>query len=166
MNTKTHIVPDIGLKDDALSGVVGVLRTNLADAHVLYVKLRKYHWNVRGPQFRALHLNFEEQYTALATTIDEIAEHIVQYGAEAPGTMAEFIDLARLSEDSSMPDARGMVSNLVADHEAVIRSLRQDISTVGDTYGDVAIEDFLTGLLHGHLKDAWMLRALLEESGI
>jgi starvation-inducible DNA-binding protein len=161
--TKTANYPDLGLSEKAYKGVVNILRTLLADEHVFYIKLRNFHWNVKGAQFRALHEILEEQYTAAADTIDEIAERIVQYGATAPGTMAEFLDYARLSESSGdVPSAHDIVAKSVADHEALIRYMRKDIKAIGDDYEDVGAEDLLTGLLQQHQKQAWMLRAMLE----
>ena len=55
-----------------------------------------------------------------------------------------------------------MLANLLADHEAVIRTLRGDLETVGDRYRDAGTNDFLTGLMEQHEKMAWMLRAFLE----
>ena len=164
-NGKHGLNPDLGLAEKARDGVVSTLATVLADAHVLYIKLRKYHWNVTGPQFHSLHELFEEQYTSLALTIDEIAERIVQYGVSAPGSMEQFVDMARLKEDKAKGlelDAHEMVEHIVADHEAVVRNLRDDIETVGQTYGDVGAEDFLTGLLQDHQKFAWMARAMIK----
>ena len=161
--TKTPTYPDLGLAVDAHKGVVKVLKTVLADEHVLYIKLRKYHWNVNGPQFHALHEMFEQQYTAIADVIDEVAERIVQYGAVAPGTLADFLEDARLSENpDETPDATTMVENSVSDHEALIRYLRDDVDTVGEKYEDIGSEDFLTGLLQQHQQYAWMLRAMLQ----
>lgn len=156
-------MPELGLSEKQQNGVVKVLSVVLADAHILYLKLRKYHWNVHGPQFFQLHELFEQQYTALAATIDEIAERIVQYGAAAPGTMEEFLNDARLSEEPGIvPDTPKMVANIVSDHEAVIRALRDDIKKVGEDYDDVGAEDFLTQLLQDHQKFAWMARAMLQ----
>jgi len=156
-------MPDLGLSKDNQDGVVKVLNVVLADAHVLYIKLRKYHWNVRGPQFFSLHELFEKQYTAIAEAIDEIAERIVQYGADAPGTLEEFQRDARLKENpGSVPSATTMVSNIVNDHEAMVRNLRDDIEKVGENYEDVGAEDFLTGMLQQHQEYAWMARAMLN----
>jgi len=59
----------------------------LADEHILYVKTRKYHWNVVGELFHSLHNLFEEQYTILADRIDAIAERIRALGPPAIGTL-------------------------------------------------------------------------------
>ncbi len=156
-------LPELGLDHASQMGVIRLLYTCLADEHVLYIKLRNYHWNVTGPQFFSLHELFEQQYTALATTIDAIAERIVQYGAEAPGTMTEFLAAARLDEHTGpAPSAHQMLEAIVADHEALIKHLREDLATAGDTYGDAGVEDFFTGLLQAHQEFAWMTRAFLK----
>ncbi len=52
-----------------------------------------------------------------------------------------------------------MLANLLADHEAVVHTLRTDLKTVADKHYDVGTNDFLTGLVEQHEKMAWMLRA-------
>jgi starvation-inducible DNA-binding protein len=153
---------NIGIKDKALEGVVNTLNRVLSDAHVLYVKTRNYHWNVTGMQFHSLHVLLEQQYTQLATAIDEIAEHVRSRGGRALGTMAEFLQHAQLKEHVEYPDARGMIKELLHDHEEVIRFLRESIDRCDDEFKDVTTSDFLTGLARDHEKMAWMLRAHLE----
>jgi starvation-inducible DNA-binding protein len=161
MTVIKKIKPNDGLNEEQREAMIGLLKTTLADQHVLYMKLRHYHWNITGPQFIALHELFEEQYDDIADKIDDTAERIRQYGDFAPGTLKAMIDLTRLTEDDTVPSAREMVANLVADHESVIRALREDIE-VADDHDDVAVEDYLTGLLQDHQKMAWLLRAHLE----
>jgi starvation-inducible DNA-binding protein len=52
-----------------------------------------------------------------------------------------------------------MMAHLLADHEAVIRQLRDDLVTVAEKHRDVGTSDFLTGLMQRHEKMAWMLRS-------
>ncbi|HEX2622597.1 MAG TPA: DNA starvation/stationary phase protection protein [Phototrophicaceae bacterium] len=152
----------LGLSQNQINGIVRVLITTLADEHILYIKLRKYHWNVSGPEFFSLHQLFEKQYNALANIIDEIAERIVQYGVAAPGTMGEFVKEARLKEfEGDVPDAAGMVASIFADHVALVRYLREDVEEVAEDLEDVGAADFLTGLLEHHQQQAWMARAIL-----
>lgn len=164
MATKTkNIQVNDGLTADQQTGVVELLKYVLADQHILYMRMRNYHWNITGPQFQQLHELIEEQYEQIGASIDESAERIRQYGAFAPGTLQEMIDLSRLSEEPGVvPTAREMVANLVADHEAVIRQLREDTEAAGEKFGDVAVEDYFTGLIQNHQKMAWLLRAHLE----
>ena len=55
-----------------------------------------------------------------------------------------------------------MLANLLADHEAIIRTLRRDLETAAEQHHDVGTNDFLTGLMERHEKMAWMLRAFLD----
>jgi starvation-inducible DNA-binding protein len=84
-------------------------------------------------------------------------------GGRAIGTMAEFSQQTRLSEQpGEAPEARKMVENLLADHEQIIRDLREDVDVCADELNDQGTADFLTGLMEQHEKMAWMHRALLE----
>ncbi len=157
---------NIGLEKRSLDGIVKTLNLLLADEHVLYVKTRNYHWNVTGPRFHSLHVFFEEQYEALAELIDEIAENVRQFGGAAAGTMTEFTRTARLKEEpGNIPDEDGMLRNLTADHEAIIRQLREDIEKADEKFEADDAADFLTAVLEKHNKMAWMLRSHLTRSG-
>jgi starvation-inducible DNA-binding protein len=154
---------NVGLSSETEQGIVKILNTLLADEFVFYTKLRKYHWNVVGREFLALHEAFEKQYEEIAEYIDTVAERIRAYGVIAPGTLQEFQQLARLQEQPGVnPDARQMVMDVMQDHESLVRSLRADIETIDDEFDDDGAEDLLTGLLQAHQKHAWMMRALLQ----
>jgi starvation-inducible DNA-binding protein len=155
---------NIGLTPKQREGVVAILDALLADEYVLYTRTRNYHWNVVGPQFNDLHKFFEAQYEALNVVVDEVAERARTLGGRALGTLTEFLEAARLKEQPRrVPEAREMIGDLLADHEAVIRSLRGDLQTALDRHGDAGTSDFLTGLMEKHEKMAWMLRAFLEK---
>lgn len=159
--------PNIGLSAEAQAGVVKILSAVLADEFVLYTRLRKYHWNVTGPEFFSLHEVFEKQYTAIEQTIDVVAERIRTYGVFSPGTLDEFKQHARLQEQPGVnPDAQQMVQDIVNDHETLVRSLREDIEKIDEDYDDVGAEDLLTGLMQEHQTQAWMLRSLLQGKSV
>jgi starvation-inducible DNA-binding protein len=154
---------NVGLNDKQRAGVVALLMRTLADEYVLYTKTRNYHWNVTGPQFNDLHKFFESQYDLIDGKIDEIAEFIRFFGEKAPASLSGFLALTRLEEPKwDDPDAPKMVANLLADHEALIASLREDLDKAAEKYQAADVADFLTGLLEDHLKMAWMLRSMLE----
>jgi starvation-inducible DNA-binding protein len=154
--------PNIGIADSGRAGIVSILTALVADEYVLYTKTRNYHWNVVGPRFSDLHKFFESQYEALDDIIDEVAERSRTLGGAAIGTLAEFSQHTRLKEEPGrQPEAQQMIANLLADHEAVIRTLRADLATAMDKHGDAGTSDFLTGVMEKHEKMAWMLRAFL-----
>jgi starvation-inducible DNA-binding protein len=164
---KTETKIDIGLSEDQRYGVAEILTCVLADEYVLYTKTRNYHWNIVGLQFRELHKLFEEQYEQLSESIDEVAERIRMLDHQASGTLSEFLEHTRLQEHPGQyPPAREMLANLVADHEAIIRQLREDLEECQDTYHDVGTSDFLLQHMEAHEKMAWMLRAFLEGESV
>lgn len=155
--------PNIGLSEGHCEGVVQLLTVLLADEYVLYTKTRDYHWNVVGPQFHELHELFEDQYKSLNKVVDDMAERIRMLGKPAIGTLAEFAQHTRLKEHPGhYPAAHEMLANLQTDHETVIRQLRSDAESCADEYQDQGTHDFLIGVMLGHEKMAWMLRAFLE----
>jgi len=157
------MAPNIGIPDAHRASVVTILNDLLSDEYLLYTKTRNYHWNVTGPQFNDLHTFFEAQYEALNGVVDDVAERARTLGGRARGTLAEFTQHARLKEHpGTIADATGMVADLLADHEAVIRQLRDDLAVAVDRHHDVGTSDFLTGLLERHEKMAWMLRSFLS----
>ncbi|HXG17384.1 MAG TPA: Dps family protein [Calidithermus sp.] len=155
------MTPNIGIADTDRAAVAELLNALLADEFLLYVKTRNYHWHVTGPQFNDLHRFFQAQYETLDEVVDEVAERVRTLGGRALGTLAEFAQHARLKErPGDPPDARGMLADLLADHEALVRQLRVDQETASQR-GDAGTNDFLVGLMEKHEKMAWMLRAFL-----
>ena len=104
---------------------------------------------------------FEEQYTVLATAVDEIAERIRVLGVQAPGSYTEFAELSSVKEDSSMDtSANEMIKNLLADHEQVTRTAKT-ILNVLDGANDEGTNSLLGARIEYHEKTAWMLKALI-----
>jgi starvation-inducible DNA-binding protein len=152
---------NIGIQAEKRSVVVKRLTRLLADEQVLYTKLRNYHWNVQGMFFQSLHAFFEEQYTALFTVTDDIAERIRSLGEFSIGSLISFLDNARLGESNHLNgDASAMLKQILDDHESIIRMLRDDIN-VTQELGDEGTTDFLIGLMQTHEKMAWMVRSHL-----
>src|SRR5688572_2964698 len=118
--------PNIDIAPSDRAGAVKILNTLLADEYLLYTKTRAYHWNVVSPRFNDLHKFFQVQYEQLAEALDEAAERARFLGGWAAGTLTEFLELTRLKESAGRhPEAQEMIADLLADHETVIRALRQ-----------------------------------------
>ncbi len=154
---------NIGLTEEQRQGVINLLNQDLADAYLLLVKTKKYHWDVVGPQFRSLHQLWEEHYEKLTLNIDSLAERVRALGGYPVGSMEGFLKIATLKEHAGdVPTATGMVANLVEDHEQVIRNLRDHMDQSGEQFHDQGTADFLTGLMEQHEEMAWMLRSFIE----
>jgi starvation-inducible DNA-binding protein len=154
---------DIGINENDRKKIAEGLSHLLADTYTLYLKTHYFHWNVTGPMFNTLHLMFETQYTELAAAVDVIAERIRALDFYAPGTYREFAKLSSIAESDSVPKAQDMIRELVAGHEAVVRTARSIFPTAEEV-SDEASADLLTQRLQLHEKTAWMLRSLLEKN--
>lgn len=156
---------DIGITDKNLKSVNDLLNNVLADGNVLYIKLRKFHWNLSGDNFMELHKLFEEQYEDVAEAIDAVAERIATLSGIAIGTTSEFAKLSQLKENpGKVPSNQEMIRELVDDHEAIIKSLRKGVDDCDEKYGDMGTSDFLTGLMQDHEKMAWKLRKYFRDT--
>jgi starvation-inducible DNA-binding protein len=67
--------------------VIAVLADRLADATDLMLQSKQAHWNVKGPNFIALHELFDKVAESSEEWVDSTAERIVQLGGTAEGTV-------------------------------------------------------------------------------
>lgn len=140
--------------------VIDALSHLLADTYIVYLKTQNFHWNVVGPNFASLHKMFEEQYTALAAAIDEIAERIRALHAKAPATLADYLKLSSITEAHGHPDATKMVQELMHSHEKMASNI-QDFFATAKEHDDEVTFDLLIERKNFHEKTAWMLRSTL-----
>lgn len=151
---------DIGITEQSRTDIAEGLSRLLADTYTLYLKTHNFHWNVTGPMFNTLHQMFEQQYTELATAVDDIAERIRALGVNAPGSYAQFAALTSIEEQTEVPAATDMIAELVRDQETVVRTARSIFPLAGEAH-DEPTADLLTQRMQLHEKTAWMLRSML-----
>jgi len=163
----TSLGTRLGLSSEELSGAIRCLNRALSNVSVLTIKTKKSHWDVVGPQFMTLHKLWDVQYETLARYQDELAERIRTLGGFPVGTLAGFLREATLTEQpGDVPNATDAVSNLLADHEHIVRDLRESVDACDDRFNDKGTADFLTGMMEEHEKMAWMLRSFLQGEGV
>jgi starvation-inducible DNA-binding protein len=76
--------------------VVALINQQLAEVIDLGLQAKQAHWNVKGPQFAALHALFDEVADTLAELADELAERAVALGGVARGTRQSLASASRL----------------------------------------------------------------------
>ncbi len=150
---------DIGINQQDRQTIADGLKRLLADSYTLYLQTHNFHWNVTGPQFRELHLMFEEHYTELATAVDDIAERIRTLGVAAPGTYQAFAQLSSIKEVEGVPEAGEMVDLLTKGHEQVVKTSR-DVLKAAQGADDESTAALVSDRMRIHEKTAWMLRAI------
>ncbi|GBL03904.1 Dps family protein [Glaciecola sp. KUL10] len=151
---------DIGITETDRLAIAEGLKKLLADSYTLYLQTHNFHWNVTGPQFRELHLMFEEHYTELAIAVDDIAERIRTLGVAAPGTYRAFAELSSIKEVDGVPDASDMVLILTRAHESVVKTCRSAL-VLAQEADDESSAALIGDRMRVHEKTAWMLRATL-----
>lgn len=132
----------------------------LADTFTVYQKTHGYHWNVRGPNFRGLHLLLEEQYNEIWTSIDEIAERIRALDQFAPMGHGALGNLTSIKDGDPTLAAPEMLKDLVVGHETTIATLKA-AAKVADEAGDLSTADLCTVRITAHEKHRWMLKSTL-----
>jgi len=163
--TQTAEKLNTGISNSNTQKVADELNRVLADEFVLYLKTLKFHWNIEGRDFHALHIFLEEQYNQLQTIIDAVAERIRKVGHYAKGSMKEFMANASIQEHVATSSiSESMITELMADHEHLIRNTRELIDKFEEKYDDAGSADFITGVMKEHEKMAWMLRASTKRS--
>ncbi len=153
---------NIGITDKNAQAVAEKMNRLLADEFVLYTKTRNYHWNVEGENFMEMHKFYEGIYEELDEVIDEVAERIRAIGHYSQGRLKDFLKMTNLEEEEYTNDQKKQLKNLLDDHEAIARYLRNDISTFSDKYKDLGNADYITGLMEKHEKWAWFIRSYLK----
>lgn len=152
---------DIGIRASDRETIAKGLKRLLADSYSLYLQTHNFHWNVTGPQFRELHLMFEEHYTELAVAVDDIAERIRTLGEIAPGTYKAFAELSSIDDVDGVPSAEEMVRLLTRGHEQVVKTCREALTPAQEA-GDESSVALISDRMRIHEKTAWMLRAITE----
>ncbi len=159
LKTKTHSQEmNTGLSAEYRDEMSDSLTEVLAATYRLTIKSHIYHWNVVGPLFKPLHELTEEHYGELFAAADIIAERIRALGHLAPDRLAEAAQFAPKGNSVEKMSAGAMVEDLIKDHEAAVRTMREAAGKAGDN-DDLVTEDMLTARLTFHEKALWMLRA-------
>lgn len=149
-----------GLEDKYRKQIATKLSKILEATYQLTVKSHIYHWNVVGPLFQPLHILLEQHYNTLFQATDVVAERIRALGYLAPATMGDAKNFAPSAADVDHTNPKSMVDDLIADHEACVRDMRE-AAALADDNKDFVTNDMLTAHLTFHEKALWMLRAIV-----
>lgn len=138
------------------------LQKQVANAFVLYLNYKHYHWQTFGPLFRDLHLLFDEFATEVYETIDEMAERIRMIGQSPVSRIEEFLTTASIKSAEKNSDLRLMVTEANKNSLTVIKEMRDAIKKA-DEGDDPGTADVLTRFVQIHEKQEWWLRDILEK---
>jgi len=150
------------LSSNAKSISIGVLNDRLADAIDLALLTKQAHWNIKGPQFIALHEMIDGFRTELDDHIDTMAERVVQLGGTALGTTQVVADATTLAPyPTDIYAANDHLVALVERYAKVASAVRGAIDKTDDA-GDVDTADLFTAFSRALDKNVWFLEAHLQ----
>ena len=142
--------------------VIELLNARLADAIDLGAQSKHAHWNVKGPNFIALHELFDKVAESVEEQIDTLAERDTALGGRALGTIAAVARNSTLKpypEDIS--EGQMHVDALSAALAAYGARIRAAIDAA-DRLGDADTADLFTGISRESDKYLWFLEAHLH----
>ena len=128
---------------------VELLNARLADCIDLQTQTKQAHWNVKGPNFIALHELFDKINEDVEDYVDDIAERAVQLGGVAEGTARMVAKRSSLTEyPANTVDGRSHVEALSSGLAAFGKAARQATDEANDL-GDLDTADLLTEVSRG-----------------
>lgn len=132
--------------DNVKTAHIANLNGLLADAFALYLKTKNFHWHVRGPQFRDLHLLFDEQAAEIFALTDLIAERVRKNGAATHTSLGSLAADTRIApQDAADLAPEAMIRELVDDNRtflAQLRATKDSAGEAGDNATDGIIDDW------------------------
>jgi starvation-inducible DNA-binding protein len=146
---------------NAKSALIAELNGLLADHFALFIKTKNFHWHVKGPRFRDLHLLFDEQALELRDQIDLIAERVRKLGADTLTSLASIARATQIrDQDSTVLSAEEMIAELRDDNLALLERLKR-MKPLAEQAGDNATDGLLDEWTDMAEQRVWFLRSLL-----
>lgn len=142
--------------------MVELLNARLADLIDLQMQSKQAHWNVKGPNFIALHELFDSVAAEVTEFVDTVAERIMALGGTADGTLASVAKRTTLKEYSTaITSGREHVDALSTSLATAGKGLRAAIETA-TAAGDADTADLFTGISRDLDKKLWFVESHLQ----
>ena len=132
--------------DNSKTALVEGLNGLLADHLALYFKTKNFHWHVKGPRFRDLHLLFDEQAVEIQGQIDAIGERVRKNGAATLTSIGSVVANTQIADqDDTDLAAEDMVRELRDDNARLVerlKGLKEHAEKAGDNATDGMLDDW------------------------
>lgn len=155
------LVKSISKQNTANSRIVEALQRQAANALVLYMNYKHYHWQTYGPMFRDLHLLFDDLADTVLPTIDEFAERVRMIGQDPVASPTEMLQTASVRVAAKNQTMQEMVQEADRNLLIVIGEMRK-AAKLADEVNDPGTVDVFSRHVQVHEKYEWWLRDILE----
>jgi starvation-inducible DNA-binding protein len=151
------------LSANTKSESINILNARLADSIDLALLTKQAHWNIKGPQFIALHEMIDRFRTELDEHVDTMAERVVQLGGSALGTTQTVAKGTTLKAyPTDIHTTKAHLAELIERYAQVANSVRKAIDETGNA-GDANTADVFTAYSRALDKDLWFLEVHVQE---
>lgn len=159
---KTHKTRN-DLPSNTKSTVIALLNDALASVIDLALVTKQAHWNLKGPQFIAIHELLDTFRTLLDKHSDTIAERAVQLGGTALGSVQSVTATSKLKAyPTDIYKIQDHLDELIARYGDVANLIRKSIDEA-DEAGDANTADIFTAASRDLDKSLWFLEAHVQE---
>jgi starvation-inducible DNA-binding protein len=150
------------LSESARKEIAVSLNARLADGLDLHSHIKVAHWNIKGPNFAALHPLFETFAIGLAAHNDALAERAVTLGAQVYGTARTVAKTSTIPEYPAETRKDLEHVKLLAERiDSYLEGVRASREVAEKLHDDDTV-DLFTGIIVEFEKHAWFLRASLD----
>ena len=147
--------------DNAKKALIDSLNGLLADYFALYLKTKNFHWHVAGPQFRHLHLLFDEQAAEIFALTDIVGERVRKNGGNTLTSIGAVAAKTSIKDDDRTGvDALAMVKALRDDNAALVETIRA-VKAAATEAGDNATEGMSDDWTDQAEQRVWFLTQLI-----
>jgi len=151
------------LKSNVKKAAIELLNARLADSIDLALLTKQAHWNVKGPQFIAIHEMLDGFRATIDTHVDTIAERAVQLGGTAVGTVQAVAEKSALKPyPTDIYKTKDHLAALIERYAATANAVRAAIDEA-DEAGDADTADIFTAFSRDLDKALWFLEAHVQE---
>ncbi len=142
--------------------LIDLLNQQLVDTFDMVSLIKQAHWNVKGPQFIALHQLFDDLAAGLTGYVDILAERITALGGWALGTVRMAAKASRL--DAYPP---GLVADMetvsyLSDQMARLAASTRAAAERAESLRDMGTNDLFIEVVRDLDKWLWFLEAHIQ----
>jgi starvation-inducible DNA-binding protein len=142
--------------------LIKILNRSLATLTDLSTATKNAHWNVKGGNFYALHLLFDDIVKGMSEFNDTIAERVAALGGTAAGTLQQAVSGTTLEQyPTNIFSGMAHVEALAQRFAKAGAEARQAIKET-ETLGDSASSDIFIDITRTLDKYLWFLEAHLQ----
>ena len=145
----------------ASAALAADLQAVLVDQLELQNQAKQAHWNLVGPHFRSIHLEFDEVVDMVRENADTIAERMRALEVVPDGRTRTVVDTTTLEAfpagEIGVDRAVAVIAERILSAVTVIRAVHDEVDEQDPTSADL-----LHTVLEGLEKQRWMLTAQLR----